>query len=385
MKSPKVAIIQNKLHKGGRLGVLVYIIKALNKLKITPDLITLQSQIEPEAIYQNYGINIDFNLLEISLNFPMPYKANVVYYNLLLKLLNPRYDLFINSSNSSIFLPKKIKILSYYHYPQKDRIFSNKKSIHFPNGNDISCLSIEGLTDLFLRPFYKKDKLNRPLETILANSKFTKKAIKTNYPETIDKNIKVLYPPVKIPAQLPDLTKKDFSVVVSSGRFSPIKRQFEQIKIAESLPNLKFKIIGFKKKNCSYFEKCNDYIIKNRITNVELVPNAAFEKLNEIYSKAGFFLHSTRNEPFGISTVQAITKGCIPIVHNSGGQKEIVGSADLRYGSIIDAVEKFKDIRKKDKIELEKINTLLFSNLKTISEKYFQKKITTILENILDL
>ena len=40
-----------------------------------------------------------------------------------------------------------------------------------------------------------------------------------------------------------------------------------------------------------------------------------------------------REEPFGITTVQGIAAGCIPIVHNSGGQKEIVQDVDLRFES----------------------------------------------------
>ena len=67
------------------------------------------------------------------------------------------------------------------------------------------------------------------------------------------------------------------------------------------------------------------------LTNVHLVPDASEEERDKLLSSSTFFLHSLRSEPFGITTVQGIAAGCIPIVHNSGGQIEIVEDELLRY------------------------------------------------------
>jgi glycosyltransferase involved in cell wall biosynthesis len=379
LSSKRVAIIQNRVHKGGRLAVLVNIIKSLNNIGIEPQIVTFKTQISVNEIKNNYDVDIKFSFREIKFNLPMPYKCNVAYFNLRLRHFVAEYDLFINSSNSSIFLPLNMNLISYIHFPQKARVFSKKQSIHFPEASDESVLSLEGITDAVLRPFYRNDRLDRNSELLLANSYFTRQAILQNYPETNENNIQILYPPIKLNTQLPR-QKKDYSLVVSTGRFSAIKRQLEQIKIAKQLPKFKFKLIGFKKPGSSYFDKCQKYIEQHKIKNVELIPNASYEKMQNILVEAGFFIHSNRNEPFGITSAQAINNGVIPIVHDSGGQREVVPIAELRYQKIADAVTLFGKLAAKKPQEHQKRLEKLFANLSSFDDKEFRKKMAEIVK-----
>ncbi len=63
--------------------------------------------------------------------------------------------------------------------------------------------------------------------------------------------------------------------------------------------------------------------------------NSSFKDLRELYNEASIYWHATgigsdvqkkpeRQEHFGISTVEAMSTGCIPVVINSAGQKESV-------------------------------------------------------------
>ena len=52
--------------------------------------------------------------------------------------------------------------------------------------------------------------------------------------------------------------------------------------------------------------------------NVTLFPNLARPQMDELLAKARVFLHYKRNEGFGISTVEGIAKGCIPVVPDAG-------------------------------------------------------------------
>jgi glycosyltransferase involved in cell wall biosynthesis len=54
----------------------------------------------------------------------------------------------------------------------------------------------------------------------------------------------------------------------------------------------------------------------------------------QIMHQSRYFLHALIDEPFGITAVQAIAAGCMPIVHDSGGQREVVPYTSLRYGSM---------------------------------------------------
>jgi glycosyltransferase involved in cell wall biosynthesis len=63
--------------------------------------------------------------------------------------------------------------------------------------------------------------------------------------------------------------------------------------------------------------------------------NAAREKIRDLYRRAAIYWHATgygfdvdkhpsKHEHFGISTVEAMSAGAVPVVYASGGQKEIV-------------------------------------------------------------
>jgi glycosyltransferase involved in cell wall biosynthesis len=79
-------------------------------------------------------------------------------------------------------------------------------------------------------------------------------------------------------------------------------------------------------------------------------PNAESATLLGLYREASLFWHAAgfgetlpeRLEHFGITTVEAMTHGCVPVVHGVGGQAEIVedGRTGLLWGSVDELVER---------------------------------------------
>ena len=70
--------------------------------------------------------------------------------------------------------------------------------------------------------------------------------------------------------------------------------------------------------------------------------NSSHEELTRLYSQAEIFWHAAgygvdeerfpeQTEHFGMSTVEAMSAGCIPVVINKGGQKEIVSHGKSGY------------------------------------------------------
>jgi len=68
---------------------------------------------------------------------------------------------------------------------------------------------------------------------------------------------------------------------------------------------------------------------------VKFVVNPNFDKLKDLYAKSKFFWHAAgfgvdelaqpeKVEHFGITTVEAMSSGCLPVVIGKGGQKEII-------------------------------------------------------------
>lgn len=173
------------------------------------------------------------------------------------------------------------------------------------------------------KTFWNRLKLSR-FNKILCNSKFTKSFIDKTY----GVNSNVLYPPVDV---------KNFSgskkenIILSVGRFfspSPPKKQ-------------EILIDNFKKMNLKNWQLVligggqSDEIDKLNGENIKTIVNGSFAVLQNYYSKAKIFWHATgydedlekhpeKAEHFGMTTVEAMAAGCVPIVFAGGGQLEII-------------------------------------------------------------
>lgn len=191
----------------------------------------------------------------------------------------------------------------------------------------------------------------------ICNSEYTKKFIGTKFGlKTI-----VLYPPVQLN---PLKTRKENSIL-HVGRFRPFdkttgvsdyKKQDVMVKtfmkmVDRGLKNWKFVLA------VSVLEKDKDAFSEmKKKTNgypIEFEVNKANIALWEYYSKAKIYwhasgygedlnLHPEAAEHFGISTVEAMGAGCVPVVVNTGGQREIVtdGVSGFMWNTLDELVEK---------------------------------------------
>lgn len=357
------------------------IIKVLNDLGIEPDIVTQKAKLKPEEVSKFYGSDLKFSLKEIFVDIRLPFEWHIILFNRVVRTYLKSYDLIINSNNTSIGLPDEKEIISYVHYPRKDRLVSPTLSLHFPERGNKRLLNPAHFFQNAAKLVYKLNKNLCKKEFVIANSEFTKRAVLNNY-HAEPENIKVIYPPVKLGEY--NFIKDKNLRVCSVGRFAEDKRQLEQIKIAEKLPEFEFHFVGFVKRGDRYFEKCRAYVETNNIKNAYLHPNVEFYEMEKILSESNFFIHSLRNEPFGIGTVQAVSKGCIPVVHNSGGQIEIVDNSDLRYTDDEDAVKIFRELETLSVDDLNSILEKLQTNIKKFDQSVFEYEIKQILKHYLE-
>ena len=68
------------------------------------------------------------------------------------------------------------------------------------------------------------------------------------------------------------------------------------------------------------------------------MPNISRTNLRTILHKSKVYLHTSENEPFGVSIIEAMSSGCIPIVPNCGGPQEFVPKG-LRYENVDEAAQ----------------------------------------------
>ncbi len=131
------------------------------------------------------------------------------------------------------------------------------------------------------------------------------------------------------------------NLILSVGRFFPLphsKKQEVLVEVFKSMckKGLKdWKLVlagGVDEDAKSYFAKIKS---KAKGLPIEFYPNAPRAKLLDLYAKAKIYWHAAgfgedlslypeRAEHFGITTLEAMASGCVPLVYPAGGQKEIV-------------------------------------------------------------
>ena len=230
--------------------------------------------------------------------------------NLLKKLiLTRKYDLIIFLSDGSI--PSTL---------------AKRNIIHF------QCPFLKGKGKSFLNRL----KLTR-FQAIICNSRFTKRYIDREYRV----NSQIVYPPVETEKFNPG---KKRNLIISVGRFSKYfinKKQREMVrffkKISPKLPRWELCLIGgLLDQDREYFKEVKT--IAKRLS-VKLLPNEPFKNLKKYYAQAKIYWHAAgfgedekKNpagfEHFGISVVEAMAAGCVPIVFNGGGLREIVSHGE---------------------------------------------------------
>ena len=92
------------------------------------------------------------------------------------------------------------------------------------------------------------------------------------------------------------------------------------------LPSYRFVQAGKWKDNS--YKKLQKYIT----TNVELRGYVMDEELNSLFSQSRVYIQPSLHEGFGLSVIEAMQAGCIPIISRWGALPEVVG----KYGIILE-------------------------------------------------
>jgi len=155
------------------------------------------------------------------------------------------------------------------------------------------------------------------------------------------KDSEVLYPPVSTRDFWPAQEKKN--IIAHIGRFfvtGHSKKQLDLVRVFKQLvddgfANWELHFIGSVADGEAHQQYLNQVREEARGYPVFFHINAPFTDLRETLSQAKIYWHATgldenpdkfpiRLEHFGITTVEAMASGCVPVVINLGGQKEIV-------------------------------------------------------------
>src|SRR3989344_3527450 len=172
----------------------------------------------------------------------------------------------------------------------------------------------------------------------VVNSKFTKQVIDNEY----HVNSTVIYPPVDTSLFKPG--KKE-NIILYIGRFSNLTQLKGQSTLIESfkkihkqLPGWKLVLtggttVGTNPEEIEELKKSSSGI------PVEIITDPSFKKIQDLCSTAKIFWSASgysadkqiQTEHFGITVVEAMSAGAVPVITNLGGHKEIVDHGKNGY------------------------------------------------------
>ena len=279
--------------------------------------------------------------------------------NLLESLEEPFIDRITEKGNYDFTVNTHGDTLPYYH-----RSFSKNNAVtycHFPSARyHIDSENLEYLRDIRVTGFRQIDEMDYSeknvapifdLETeqkikryfkflrdryeklmkntlLLTNSEYTRKAISIAF--NID--AKILYPPVDVETfqeiALKSNQREDMVLVVS--RISPDKQIENAIEVARIMRVRGIGKIMTIAGNLHYYDHQYYQQMKNMIADydlsdyVSLRTNISFSRLIQLMQLAKVYFHPRIDEHFGISIVEAMASGLVPVVSNIGGHTEFV-------------------------------------------------------------
>lgn len=259
--------------------------------------------------------------------------------------------------------------------------FSNRPYVAYCNGiDDVSSREMKkkyvGWLKLYWYPYsklYAFAARRTSDATIVSNSQYTRELVK----KIVGIDSQVIYPPVEINLFRFDRVNTRSKIVIFS-RFAPEKNYELAVRVAEILSDQEFIFAG-SIGDAHYYEKVNRSIVDEGLQQrIKIIPDAPIDVLRRILGEAKVYLHCRYNEPFGITVVEAIAAGCIPVVPDCSAHKETVPFPELRFLGVEEASEKVKNAMEG---QYDALLPKLQAHINQFDEKTFQEKMIELLNS----
>ena len=298
--------------------------------------------IDVASLNRYYGTSLDRSRFKIRTMPPAFYPLakldpdpGSVQPNMLLlrmaKRIRRHYDLTVTGEMEYDF--GKMELggpgIQYLHHPGFDHLSREVREASNLRGWSRMRAFASGM----LRPWmvlgdYSFDRMR--MNCSLTNSAWTANWIE----ETYGFRAAVLYPPA--PGDYRNIPwDQRKNGVLCIGRLTCKKRADwilqQLLPLRSQIKDLHFHIVGnksFLKGDPEYFGRLTTIVAQNKEW-VTLHENISREQLAELASRQRYGIHAAKTEHFGIAVAEMVRAGCVPIVHNSGGQVEIVGNDPL--------------------------------------------------------
>ncbi len=258
---------------------------------------------------------------------------------------------------------------------------------------------ILGYIPLFLVTYPRDLTFLETYHKIVTISEYSRNWIK----ELWDRESIILYPPVDIDSFK---SKKKEKIILSVGRFFPEHHNKKQLELVEIFKQLleqhpremggyNLCLAGGVSSRSDHLQYVEKVIAAAKNCPVRVMTNVEWEKLVEIFGESFIFWHASgmgedekihpeKFEHFGITTVEAMAAGCIPVVINKGGQKEIIKNG--YNGFLFYNWKELQDITLdiiNGKVNVEEIRENAAASCRKFSNIEFEKNLISIVNEVI--
>lgn len=309
------------------------------------------------------------------------------------KIKKYNYDIFINNCYKSNMPAPAKKSIYMCMFPQE---FNHK------NDKILKKMYHHSL-DLIEKIIYGKNGVNiiKSYSIITANSSYTKSWIEKYWGLNKDE-INILYP---ISENMYNKDIKKEKLILNVGRFfsnsgeNHYKCQDKLLKAFIKMTDIhekgwKLCLIGSVAEDIDSLKYLLNLYQTSRDFPVEIITNAPFKLLKEQFAKSSIYWHATgmgnredqhpeKQEHFGITTVEAMSTGAVPVVINSAGQKEttIDGENGFLWNNEKELIARTRElVEKETKLKQFSNQSKLLS--KQYNKKSFENSLLKIIEKI---
>lgn len=320
---------------GGGERVAHHIIKALTAHGQEIELLTFEfdkkryEEILGDSLPENVKVNDLGKRIEAEPPFSVYKRRRKIIKELKKFKQNNSYDYTFSTQTFSAFeaelLDKAKKNIAYVHFPE----------IHY----DYAHSKLSKKMYLWL---YKKwlERGIGKLDMVFCNSNYTKEMTQKYWGKFGIAEPIVAYPPVEDRFWSTKPFEERAKRIVYIARFVPRKRHELMKQLALNFPNWEFMSIGaLRDTEEPWFAKFQ----KNLPPNYILKTNLSGDALIELLQDSRIYCHLMEGEHFGIAPMEALASGCITLVHNSGGSKELVPE-EFQWNTFDDLREKISEL-----------------------------------------
>lgn len=332
----------------------------IDKLKITDNITTLYT-VEPPKISETG--NFKFHIIKKN-NFPSLWRY---------QRMKEVKKIFKESQGNDLVLVMGGGLLLERTNAKKIIVYCHST---FSEENNFTKAKFGGMRGIYYKILQKNVRnslscMHDKNVRLVANSEYTKNEISRQF----GKESHVIYPPVNIDRFLKFFDSDKQKNAITISRYSQEKRLEEAIDIAKS-SGVPYILAG----NAKYGSQLKLFeAIKSRSenSNITVHCNLPHSEIERLFVSSKVYFHTSK-ETFGISVVEAISAGCIPIVPNNSAHLETVPFEELRFSGKEEAAKKLQDAvsGKYDNLREE-----LKKHVQKFSTKNFQEKMLKYIED----